>query len=126
MDLLPRLPSYPYDIPEQALRDTGWSNNMDVREYIEIIVKTSRKDSEIQTIDGPLEKSHEKLENLLRRSARHSAIWNQTQLKISKVLSLIDAGTGYEDYEKCKRAVYQSERESDFVRDGGTAPTVSG
>ena len=52
MDLLPRLPSYPHDIPEQALRDTGGRDNMDVREYIEIIVETSRKNGEINTIDG--------------------------------------------------------------------------
>jgi len=52
MDLLPRLPSYPHDIPEQALRDTGGSDEMDVREYIEIIVKTSRKNGEMNTIDG--------------------------------------------------------------------------
>ena len=29
---------------------------MDVREYIEIIVKTSRKDSDIRTIDGTAQK----------------------------------------------------------------------
>ena len=57
MDLLPRLPSYPHDIPEQALRDTGGSNDMDVRENIEIIVKASRKDSEIRTIDGTAQKN---------------------------------------------------------------------
>jgi hypothetical protein len=56
MDLLPRLPSYPHDIPEQVLRDAGGTDNLDVREYIESIVKTSRKDGEIQTIDGTAQK----------------------------------------------------------------------
>lgn len=56
MDLLPRLPSYPHDIPEQALRDTGGKNNIDVREYIEIIVEITRKSGEINTIDGTAQK----------------------------------------------------------------------
>jgi len=56
VDLLPRLPSYPHDIPEQVLRDAGGTDNLDVREYIESIVKTSRKDGEIQTIDGTAQK----------------------------------------------------------------------
>jgi len=56
MDLLSRLPSYPHDIPEQALRDIGGTGSMDVREYIEMIVKLSRKDSNISTIDGTAQK----------------------------------------------------------------------
>lgn len=56
MDLLPRVPSYPHDIPEQALRDTGGAEDMDAREYIELIVKASRKDSDFNTIDGTAQK----------------------------------------------------------------------
>lgn len=56
MDLLPRLPSYPHDIPEQALQEMSGTANMDPREYIDFIVTTSRGDDEMNTIDGTAQK----------------------------------------------------------------------
>lgn len=52
MDLLPRLPSYPRDIPEHALRDMDGTGEMDAREYIDFIIRASRTDDEIAIIDG--------------------------------------------------------------------------
>jgi hypothetical protein len=56
MDLLPRLPSHPHDIPEYVVRDVGGKGNMDAREYIDLIVTTSRRDEEMKTIDGSAQK----------------------------------------------------------------------
>jgi len=52
MDLLPRLPSYPRDIPESILREMGGTGDMVPREYIHFIVKASRKDNDVDTING--------------------------------------------------------------------------
>jgi len=52
MDLLPRLPSYPQDIPEHALRDLGGTGDMDPQEYISFIVPASQKDEDFPVIEG--------------------------------------------------------------------------
>lgn len=52
MDLLPRLPSYPEDIPEHALRGMEGTGDMNFQEYIRFIVPTSRADEDFPTIDG--------------------------------------------------------------------------
>jgi hypothetical protein len=52
MDLLPRLPSYPQDIPEHALRGLGGTADMDPQEYISFIVPASRKDKHFPVIEG--------------------------------------------------------------------------
>ena len=52
MDLLPRLPSYPEDIPEHALRDLDGRGDMDPQEYIRLIITASRQDENFPTIDG--------------------------------------------------------------------------
>lgn len=52
MDLLPRLPSYPQDIPQHALRDLEGTGDMDPQEYISFIVPASRKDEDFPVIEG--------------------------------------------------------------------------
>ena len=52
IDLLPRLPSYPKDIPEHALRDLDGRGDMDPQEYIRLIITASRQDENFPTIDG--------------------------------------------------------------------------
>ena len=56
MDLLPRLPSYPHDIPDRARQEMGGMRDMDTREYIELMVTTTRSNSEMDTIDGTAQK----------------------------------------------------------------------
>lgn len=51
MDLLPRLPSYPHDVPQHVLEALGGKGEMDDREYIRYLVESSRHDSELE-IDG--------------------------------------------------------------------------
>lgn len=52
MDLLPRLPSYPQDIPEHALRGLEGTGEMDPQEYIRYIIPASRKVDDFPAIDG--------------------------------------------------------------------------
>ncbi|MFP4625680.1 MAG: hypothetical protein ACLFNI_03700 [Natronomonas sp.] len=52
MELFTRLPSYPQDIPKQALRDPGGTGSMNPQEYIGFIISASRKDDEFPVIDG--------------------------------------------------------------------------
>jgi len=52
MDLLPRLPSYPQDIPEHALRDLEGTGDMDSQEYISFIISASRKDEDFPVVSG--------------------------------------------------------------------------
>ncbi|NLV07824.1 hypothetical protein GOC83_16965 [Haloarcula rubripromontorii] len=52
MDLLPRLPSYPQDIPEYALRDLEGTGDMTPQEYISFIIPASRKDEDFPLIEG--------------------------------------------------------------------------
>ena len=61
MDLLPRLPSYPHDIPEQALRDTAGQM---VWTFESISRSSSRHHEKIvisERLTEPLKKSHERL-----------------------------------------------------------------
>lgn len=52
MDLLPRLPSYPQDIPEDVLRNLDGTGDMDPQEYISYIIPASRKDEDFPVIEG--------------------------------------------------------------------------
>jgi len=52
MDLLPRLPSYPHDIPDHILKGGSSANKMDAQEYISHIVSASRRDDSFPTIEG--------------------------------------------------------------------------
>ena len=59
MDLLPRLPNYPNDIPEHALKDMGGMGGKDPREYVSDLVVATRKDPQL-SIDGSTQRfSHE-------------------------------------------------------------------
>lgn len=52
MDLLPRLPSYPHDIPDQILKEVGGAEAMEPQEYIKHIVPASRIDDTVPTLEG--------------------------------------------------------------------------
>ncbi|MFC6613768.1 hypothetical protein ACFQAS_02130 [Halopenitus salinus] len=52
MDILPRLPAYPRDIPEYALKDMGGRGEMSKQEYIEFIIDTLRSTDTGVAIDG--------------------------------------------------------------------------
>ncbi|GAB7009529.1 hypothetical protein [Halorubrum trueperi] len=52
MDILPRLPAYPRDIPEYALKDMGGRGEMSKQEYIEFIIDTLRSTDTGAAIDG--------------------------------------------------------------------------
>lgn len=52
MDLLPRLPAYPKDIPEHALRDLGGTGGMDPQEYLSSMVLASRQMKDFPVIEG--------------------------------------------------------------------------
>jgi len=52
MDILPRLPSYPDDIPEHALRALEGRGSRNPQEYIRFIIRASRKDENFPEIDG--------------------------------------------------------------------------
>lgn len=52
MDVLPRLPAYPRDIPEHALKDMEGMGDMDPQEYIEFVVSAARDPSTELNIDG--------------------------------------------------------------------------
>ena len=56
MDLLPRLPSYPHDIPDQILKDVGGTETMEPQEYIKHIVPASRRDDIFPTLKGTAQK----------------------------------------------------------------------
>lgn len=52
MDVLPRLPVYPRDIPEHALKDMEGMGDMDPQEYVKYIINTSQNPSTDVMIDG--------------------------------------------------------------------------
>lgn len=52
MDILPRLPAYPHDIPEQILKGGSAAENMEAQEYIKHIITGSRRDDSFPTIEG--------------------------------------------------------------------------
>lgn len=52
MNLLPRIPMYPHDIPDQILKDGGGAEDMDAQEYIKHIIPASRRDDSFPTIEG--------------------------------------------------------------------------
>ncbi|MFC6975860.1 hypothetical protein ACFQL1_16110 [Halomicroarcula sp. GCM10025709] len=52
MDLLPRIPTYPQDIPEHVLRSVEGTGDMDPKEYISYIIPASRKDEDFPLIEG--------------------------------------------------------------------------
>ncbi len=51
MDVLPKVPSYPNDIPENVLEDVEGMGGMDAQEYIEFVVNGTREIPEF-SIDG--------------------------------------------------------------------------
>ncbi|SNR48086.1 hypothetical protein [Halorubrum vacuolatum] len=51
MDLLPRLPTYPNDIPDRVLREMDGMGGREPQEYISYIVEASRADPQL-SIDG--------------------------------------------------------------------------
>ena len=51
MDLLPRLPTYPNDIPDHALKDMDGMGGKKPQEYISDMVEASREDPQL-SIDG--------------------------------------------------------------------------
>lgn len=51
MDLLPRLPTFPNDIPEQILRDMDGMGEREPQEYISVLVEYSRTDPAV-SIEG--------------------------------------------------------------------------
>lgn len=51
MDVLPRIPSYPSDIPQHVHESLGGMGEMDDLEYIRYLVKSSREDPDL-SIDG--------------------------------------------------------------------------
>lgn len=55
MDLLPRLSSYPEDIPEQVLRSMDGMRERDPQEFISYLVQARREDSRL-SIDGSAQK----------------------------------------------------------------------
>lgn len=56
MDILPRIPSYPQDIPETALRDLEGKGDMDPSEYIGYIIEPTRENEQYETIDGSVKR----------------------------------------------------------------------
>ena len=56
MDLLPRVPPYPEEIPEYALRAMEGNADRGTRESIKYIVGASREDSGMDEIDGTAKK----------------------------------------------------------------------
>jgi hypothetical protein len=51
MDVLPRIPSYPGDIPQHVHESLGGKGEMDDQEYIRFLVKSSRESSDF-SIEG--------------------------------------------------------------------------
>lgn len=52
MDILPRLPVYPSDIPDHVLRDMGGKEDMNPEDYVEFIVEAGMDPSTDVMIDG--------------------------------------------------------------------------
>jgi hypothetical protein len=90
MDLLPRLPSYPEDIPEHVLKSIDGKSGMDDQEYISFIIKSCREDDQL-SIDGSAQKFSTQMgisPHLIREALIHLET-NTTE----NVKSTIDDGT---------------------------------
>ncbi|GAB7091372.1 hypothetical protein JCM18237_16430 [Halorubrum luteum] len=61
MNVLPRLPAYPSDIPDHILRDMDGMKHMEPKEYIEFIVESGIDPSTDVMIDGSAQRLSEEM-----------------------------------------------------------------